>query len=100
MHSEATFVYAVTEAAYFTSLSTMNVLPLSRPQSLSQCVPCHRTVIPSIPLCLFMYLPLSVSASLSAPSSPSICLSRSVSLSVWWGKKDCTLLHRKRQRQR
>lgn len=42
--------------------SSVSILTLSF--SLSQCVSCHQTVIPSIPLCLFMYLPHSVSASL------------------------------------
>lgn len=88
MHSGATFVYAVTEAAYFTSLLSLclphtpscflSVSPHSLFLSLSQCVPCHPTVIPSIPLCLFMNLPLSVCASLCSLfpsySSQSLCL--------------------------
>lgn len=69
MHSEATFVYAVTEAAYFTShlslslVSVMHSLPLSSlfPVPFFLCLPCHQTVMLSIPLCLFTYLPLSVS---------------------------------------
>lgn len=74
MHSGATFVYSVTEAAYFTSPLSLclphtpscfhSVYPNSLFLSLSQCVSRHQTVIPSIPLCLFMYLLLSVSASL------------------------------------
>lgn len=110
MHSGSTFVCAVTEAAYFTSPPSpclpytpscfLSVCPrslaLSRSLSLAQCVPCQQTVIPSIPLCLFMYLPLAVYASLCSP--PPIRLRCSASLSVCWGKRDCTLLHRKRQR--
>lgn len=64
MHSEATFVYVVTEAAYFTShrsptlvcsLPPSLVLSLSvsfcRSLSLSFSlgVPCHQSVMPSIP---------------------------------------------------
>lgn len=88
MHSGATFVYAVTEAAYFTSPLSLclphtpscflSVCPHSLFLSLAQCVPCHQTVIPSIPLCLFMYLSLCVSASLCSLfpscSSQSLCL--------------------------
>ena len=72
---------------------------LSLSPSLCQRVPCHQTVIPSIPLCLFY---VSASLSVSAPSfSPPICLSRSFLLCLSAGERGiahcCT---GKRQRRR
>lgn len=82
-------------------------LPLSTlPLKLSILHPFSLSTSPQSPDChpINSSVPLHVSASMSlllpAPVFSPIRLSRSVSLSVWWGMGNCTLLHRKRQRQR
>lgn len=95
----------------------VNEISGTHPLSGCLCLPCHWSClfyIPSISLStspqspdchpINSSVPLHVSASMSlllpAPVFSPIRLSRSVSLSVWWGMGNCTLLHRKRQRQR